>query len=215
MRILSFAAAALVCLLTLPVLAQTPEESQGPSKLAPAALHTAVDVHAPAVDLPATGSVFAVHKAAGAAAVVQLHATEIKSNSHAAGNFARSMVYAGPHSSVELDGAHAALALPVDTVIYVRLSSEHPDLDRERATLVRLQQRPDTRQVLEFTRNIFGGSLKRKLEDVAVEKLDVEGQPVLRITPVKPLEPGEYGLTFLPKDPALFADTVYDFTVTN
>lgn len=205
MRIRHLALSALVCLLALPAFAQTRENLT--------ATNSTSSTSAPAVELPATGSVFALQSKAGA--VVTLHASEIKSNSHAAGNFARSMVYAGPHASVELAGPHAAVSLPVTTVFYIRLSSENSDLQRERAMLVRLQEKPDSRQVLEFTRNIFGGGLKRRLDEVAIEKLDVEGQPVLRITPVKPLEPGEYAVAFMPKDPALFADVVYDFTVSD
>lgn len=210
MHIRPLALSALVFLCVLPVAAQTPQKPiSGP---APSAA-TSTAAYAPSVELPATGAVFALKKDAGNALIVPLHATEIKSNSHAGGNFARSLVYAGPHSGVELPGAHATVALPGTTVFYIRLASENPDLEREQAMLVRLQEKQDSRQVVEFSRNIFGGSLKRKLDEVAVEKLDVEGQPVLRITPVKPLEPGEYGITFMPRDPSLFSEIVYDFTV--
>jgi hypothetical protein len=205
MRTPILALSALLCLVTGSALAQTRQKlTAAPPK--PAAT-------APAVDLPATGMVFALQSKSGASAIIPLHATEIKSNAHAGGNFARGLVYAGPHSTVELAGPHALIDLPPNTVLYIRLPSEEPDLARERATLVRLDEKPDSRQLLEFTRNVFGGSLKRKLNEVAIEKLDVEGEPVLRVTPVKPLEPGEYGITFLPKDPALFSDIVYDFTV--
>ena len=207
MHIRSIVLSALVCLLPLPVPAQTRQ------RLSTSPATSSAEAFAPAVELPSTGSVFALEKQAGSGTIVPLHATEIKSNSHAGGNFARSLVYAGPHSGVELSGAHAAVTLPGTTVFYVRLASDNPDLQREQATLVRLQEKPDSRQVVEFSRNIFGGSLKRKVDEVAIEKLDVEGQPVLRITPVKPLEPGEYGVSFMPKDPSLFSEIVYDFSV--
>ncbi|HVG27947.1 MAG TPA: hypothetical protein VM865_10105 [Acidobacteriaceae bacterium] len=209
MYIRSFTLAAFVGLYSLSALSQPPQKAAAPEASRPATV-----AYAPAVDLPPNGMVFAHQNGTSASAVVPLHATEIKSNSHAAGNFARALVYAGPHAGVELSGTRAPITLPATTVLYVRLSSEHPDLDRERATLVRLQEKQDSRQVLEYSRNIFGGSLKRKADEIAVEKTEVEGQLVLRITPVKPLEPGEYGLTFLPKDPAQYSDVVFDFTVS-
>ena len=207
MRTRCLALSALVCLLSVSALAQTRQKLTATSPTSSAS--------SPTVELPALGTVFALQNKSGVSEVISLHATEIKSNGHAAGNFARSMVYAGPHSTVELDGLHAAVSLPATTVIYIRLPSEDPDLARERAMLVRLQEKTTTRQVLEFSRNVFGGSLKRKLDEVAIEKLDVDGQPVLRIIPVKPLEPGEYGITFMPKDPALFSEIVYDFSVAD
>jgi len=169
---------------------------------------------APGVTLPTKGSVVVLDNVDGKAAAVTIHGSEIKSNSHAGGNFARSMVYAGPHTSVELEGITSSLALTSNMpVFFVRLPSEDPDTQRNRATLLRLRPTKDTRVVLDFSANVFGGSRKRHTDDVEIIKSDVDGGQWLKITPKKPLEPGEYGIAFLPKDQMLFADIVYDFTI--
>jgi len=51
-----------------------------------------------------------------------------------------------------------------------------------------------------------------RFDEIAVVKSDVDGTSWLKVTPLKPLESGEYGIMFLPKDPMLVGDTVFDFT---
>ena len=170
---------------------------------------------APGIPFPSSGSIVLLDKTNSQPKVVTLHASEIKSNAHAGSNFARGMVYAGPHSSVELDGVTSSVIVSTTTpVFYIRVATDDPETQRNRVTLVHLRPTKDTRVILDFSANVFGGSRKRHVEEIAIAKSDVDGTSWLRVTPQKPLEPGEYGITYLPKDQMLFSDTVFDFTIT-
>jgi hypothetical protein len=35
----------------------------------------------------------------------------------------------------------------------------------------------------------------------------------VKVTPAKPLDPGEYGLVFLPQDPNAYSETIYDVSI--
>jgi hypothetical protein len=178
------------------------------------ALCAQTDDIAAGVAFPRTGSVALLDTSSPVPKAVVVHATEIKSNAHAGSNFARGMVYAGPHSSVELDGVTSSLILTNSSPsFFVRLPTEDPDTLRNRITLVRLKPTKDTRVVLDFSQNVFGGSRKRHTDDIAIVKTDVDGGSIAKVTPLKPLDPGEYGIIFLPKDQMLFSSTVYDFTI--
>ncbi len=169
---------------------------------------------APGVPLPSTGTIFVVDQVHEAPALRQLHPSEIHYNSHAAGNFARSAVYAGPHSSTEIVGISSAVTLHTNhAVLYVRLSGDDPEVMRNRVTLIRLKSEKDKRVVSEFSMNIFGGHRSRYYDEVPASKSDVPDTSWLKLTPEAPLEPGEYAVVFLPQDKSLFADSVYDFTV--
>ena len=161
--------------------------------------------------LPTSGTIFAMD---GDKGMVQLHPSEIVSNSHAGSNFARSMVYSGPRASVELEGLSAAVHLTSDKASFlVRLAGDDSELLRGRVALIRLRQGSKRRVVSTFSQNIFGGQRNRAYDVVAVTKTDVSDGNWLKLTPDVPLPPGEYGIVFLPKDSWLFADTVYDFDV--
>ena len=169
---------------------------------------------APGISFPATGSVFALDKSSGAGNLVQIHASEIMSNSHAAGNFARSAIYVGARSSVELNGINAATNLSSEkTIFFVRLTLDDPEIFRNRVSLIRLKQSKDRRVVSSFSQNIFGGQRSRHYDEVAIRKVDVAGGAWLKIEPEAPLTPGEYGIVIMPKDPAFITDVVYDFDV--
>ena len=158
--------------------------------------------------------IHAMDARSGGAVLVPLHATEITSNSHAVGNFARSAVYAGPRASVELKGAGAAIRLESgQSSFLVRLTGDDPELLRGRVHLIRLQPARDRRVVATFSQNIFGGQHTKKFDDVPIMKADVEPDTWLKVTPEMPLEPGQYGLAIMPRDPSLFPDVVYDFEV--
>jgi len=164
--------------------------------------------------LPSTGMVTLLDSVDGHLKAITVHSSEIKSNAHAGGNFARGLAYVGPHSTVELEGVTSSLSVRGGApVFYIRLPSEDPDTVRNRATLLRLKPLKDTRQVLDFSQNVFGGGRKRKVDEVPVVKSDVDGGMWIKLTPRTPLAPGEYGITFMPKDALLFSDIVYDFTV--
>jgi hypothetical protein len=170
---------------------------------------------APGISLPATGAMVAVDRDATGSKTVALHATEIKSDGHAGSNFARGLVYSGPHATIELDGLSAAVVVHTATpVFYVRLASDDPDMQRNRLTLIRLKPAKTTRIAADFSANVFGGSRKRQDDEIAVEKTDVENGAWLKVTPTAPLKPGEYGLAYIPKDKLLFADTIYDFSIS-
>ena len=173
------------------------------------------DAQLPAgVILPRAGMIHALDKRSAGPVLVQLHPTEITSNSHAATNFARSAVYAGPHASVELKGLNSVVHLESpESSFLVRLSGDDPELLRGRVHLIRLQQTKDRRVIATFSQNIFGGQHSKHYDDVPVTKADVEADVWLKVTPDLPLKPGEYGLAIMPKDPNLFPDVVYDFDV--
>ena len=154
---------------------------------------------------------------AGAAAgspLVQLHPTEVLSNSRAAGNFARSMVYVGARASLELKGLNAVAGTDErQPKILVRISSDDPELLRSRVHLIRLQQTKDRRVVSNYSQNVFGGRRAKKYDDVPVRKADAEPDVWLTLTPEEPLTPGEYCVVFMPKDTNAWPDSVYDFNV--
>lgn len=164
--------------------------------------------------LPSSGTVFSMSTGATTPELVQLHPSEIVSNSHAASNFARSMVYSGPRASVELAGLNAATHLAGDKPSFlVRLNVDDPELLRGRVSLIRMKQTKDRRVVSTYAQNVFGGQRTRTYDVVPVTKVDVAEGKWLKLTPEAPLTPGEYGIIFLPKDAMLFPDAVYDFDV--
>jgi hypothetical protein len=142
-----------------------------------------------------------------------MHASKVSANTHTGSNAARNLVYAGQQHTIEVSGItstlHTSTAKPV---FYIRLDPEDPNSPTDEVTLVRLRPTKETRIVLSFTLNSFGGGRKRHMEEVPITKEDV-GKTVLRVTPQAPLDPGEYAIVFLPGDKATYADRVYDFTV--
>ncbi len=76
-----------------------------------------------------------------------------------------------------------------------------------------LRVNKDSREVVQFSDNVFGGQHKRTMEEIAVTKTDVPDSSWLKIGPNQPLAPGEYGIAFMPKDKQLFAATVWDFAI--
>ena len=169
---------------------------------------------APGVPAPKAGTVVLVDTTERTPTPLVVHASEIKSNSHAGGNFGRSAVYVGPKTGVELAGQHSTASVRTNTPgIYVRLSGDEPELQRNRVSLLMLRVNKDSREVMQFSRNVFGGQNKRTMEEIAVTKTDVLASTWLTLTPASPLEPGEYGIVFMPKDKLLFADAVYDFSI--
>lgn len=166
------------------------------------------------VTLPAKGGTYIVETNSAESKLIQLHASEIRSNSHAASNFARSMVYSGPRASVELEGLNSAIHVHgTNAFILVRLSDDDSDLLRSQLTLVRLRQVANRRVVSTVSQNIFGGQRKREYDVVPIAKADISGANWVKLTPVQPLAPGEYGIVAMPKDPNLYSGTVYDFDI--
>ena len=181
----------------------------------PANATSATDIHLEdGTVLPSSGSVFVVQPDRASVAPAQLHALEIVSNSHAAGNYARAQIFAGPHASVELEGTAAATNFETDNLVfYVRLSVDDPEIMSSRVHLIHLQPNKKRRVVATYSQNVFGGSRKRSYDDVAVQKQQVSSGTWLKVTPDKPLAPGQYGIALMPQDPNLLPDDVYDFGV--
>ena len=182
--------------------------------LATLALAQTRDVLPAGVTLPQHGSMYVLNVADKGPELTLMHATEVMSNAQAEPSFARNLVSAGPRVSVELNGAQSALCVEgKDLALLVRLNEDDPDLVRGRLTLVRLQQTERRRVLATFTQKIFGVQQKKEIEVVEVTKTDVPDGGWVKLTPKKPLEPGEYGLAVMPKDVKLFPDAVYDFEV--
>ena len=167
------------------------------------------------VVLPNTGTVFAVVYKGSDPEPVQLHPSEASVNGHAAGNFARGLVYMNPHATVELKGQHSATSLSDGhDSFFIRIgSSDDVELQRERIHLIRLDETENTRVVTRYSQNIFGGQRRKKFNDIPIAKSTVKQSSWLKIMPEKPLPPGEYGIVFMPKDPIASPDVVYDFNV--
>lgn len=129
----------------------------------------------PGISLPRTGTAYAIDSRASGPALVQLHPSEIVSNSHAAGNFARSMVYAGAHASVELKNATATITLAGPQLVFlIHINGDDPELLRSRVHLIRLEQNHDRRIVSTYTQNVFGGGRAKHYDDVPLLKQDAE-----------------------------------------
>jgi hypothetical protein len=166
------------------------------------------------VTLPQSGAIFAIDHKGAQPEIVQLHAAESVSNSHAAGNFARSMVYVGGHASIDLQGLNSSTHLAdAQATFYIRANTDDPELMRQRVHLILLEQAKDRRVAVKYSQNIFGGQRKKKYHDIAITKTSVQGNAWLKITPQKPLAPGEYGIAFMSSDPAFVPDAIYDFDV--
>ena len=164
--------------------------------------------------LPASGTVFVFQPGQAHTMPIQLHAVEIVTNSHAAGNYARAQVFSGPHASVELEGPAAATDFEAENLVfYVRVRGDDPEVLSSRVHLIRLESNKKRRVVATMSQNVFGGQHKKMYDDVAVTKVQEEAGVWLKVTADMPLTPGQYGITFMPQDANLLPDTVYDFAV--
>lgn len=169
---------------------------------------------APGITLPSTGTIYGLDNTAKGASLVQIHPKEVLADSHAGSNFARSMVYSGPHNSIDIDGATSATVFQSpQLVLYVRLGGDEPELLRDRVKILKLTPVKNRRRVTDFSMNIFGGHRSQHYDEVQVTKTEVPNSNWLKLVPQSSLEPGEYGIVFIPKDPNFFADAVYDFSV--
>ncbi len=160
-----------------------------------------------------TSSVSVAQPSSEGPRLTSMHASAIVSDAHTGSNAARGIVWSGQHNTIELPGTSAALSLTTaQPVFYLHIDTEDPNDQRSQITLLRLKPGKENRLVLNMTANTFGGSRKRKDEEIAVTKTDVSAGWV-KLTPTAPLPPGEYGIMFLPKNTNMFTDRVYDFSV--
>lgn len=166
------------------------------------------------LELPTKGGLYAMDKTGSRSDLVRLRPVEIKMNAHTSSNLARGMVYSGPRSTAEIPGINAGTHLHGAGLSFlVRLGDDDGDKVRERLAIIRLKQVAESRVVSTHSQNIWGGGRKRHDDVIEVEKKDVADGAWVRLTPVKPLEAGEYGIVYLPADANLLPGEVYDFDV--
>jgi len=188
------------------------------SLLLTAALLVTFSLHAPAQTevepgIQLSSMVSAVEPSPDGPQVVSIRPTAVASNTHTGSNVARSFVYSGQHSTVEIPDLTSRTILKGKApTFYIHIDTEDPNDLRSQVTLLHLKPLKETRLALNMTANTFGGGRKRKMDEVPVVKVDVK-DGWLKVTPTVALEPGEYGIMFLPKDTNMFTDRVYDFTI--
>ena len=180
----------------------------------------------PGISLPSKGSVWAIDSSR-TVSQVQLYRSPVKVNRHLrkniAGELGASVLYR-PSMSIELHGAHAETRLTMQNpVFFVRQAQTFEgegdlrpgtanDTITSELVLVRLNSSKDKRVEASMSTNGFGTGAKRKLNQVSItrDKLD---SGWLKLSPVAPLEPGEYAIVSLPGSAAFFNEYVYDFGV--
>jgi hypothetical protein len=182
---------------------------------------------APGITVPSKGSVWAIDSNR-TASPVQLYRSPVKVNQHwgknLAGELGGSVLYR-PYKSIELHGAHAETRLTMhNPVFYVRQAATfegdgdlrpgtaHDDTITSELVLVRLNSSKDKRVEQSMSTNGFNKDAKRKLNEISVtrDKLD---SGWLKLSPIAPLDPGEYAIVSLPNSAAFFNEYVYDFGV--
>lgn len=166
------------------------------------------------IHLSPTATLSVLDQAVDGPKLVDLHATEISFDYHAGSNFARAQVFGNQHRTVDLKGAAASQTIEShQPTFYFRLPLDNADIARSQITLIRFAVNKDHRTVLAFSNNVFGGGLKRNVDVVQVDKTDLDGG-YLRITPATRLDAGEYGFMLMPKDPSLYSEIAYDFSIS-
>lgn len=171
---------------------------------------------APGVSLPTggDGTVYGLDLKSSGPVLEHIKPHEVLTVSHAGSNFLRSMVYAGPHMSAELDGNHSDTVISsTKAVFFVRLTGDEAEIDRARVHLLWLQPNKKRREITDFSMNVFGGQRSRNVDEVPSNMEMVEGTNWLKLTPNEPLLPGEFAIAFLPKDVNQQPSSVYDFNV--
>ncbi|HET6219516.1 MAG TPA: hypothetical protein VFE27_21005 [Acidobacteriaceae bacterium] len=181
---------------------------------------------APGIMLPSKGSVWATDSSR-TVSPVQLYRSPVTVNRHLgknlAGQLGGSFLYR-PSMTIELHAAHAETRLTMQNpVFYVRQAETfegegdlRPGTANDTLTselvIVRLNSSKDKRVEESKSTNGFGTGAKRKLNEVSItrEKLD---SGWLKLSPVSPLEPGEYAIVSLPNSAAFFSEYLYDFGV--
>jgi hypothetical protein len=169
---------------------------------------------APGVTLPAEGMVFGLDQKDGGPALQQIHASEIHYNPRAGSNTLRSVIYARSHHTIEVIGLQSeTIFTSTKAVFYVHLLEDNPEIQRKRIHLLWLTPTDTTRVAIDMGANYFGGHHQRNIDEVPADITSISGTNWVKITPQAPLLPGEFAIAFLPEDPSLFPDVVYDFSV--
>jgi hypothetical protein len=162
---------------------------------------------APGVRLPETGGIFLLDTYQSRASLVELVQNGAQINKQTGKNILRSVINplpSGPHQTMELKGAKARVQahqkLPV---IYANVNydddaatagEEAVKVSKEdRFKIVRVKQDKSGKRVVADLKISLLGSAKeqRNLVPTKVEQVSTEW---VKVTPMKPLEPGEYAL---------------------
>jgi hypothetical protein len=169
---------------------------------------------APGITLPAGGVVFGLDQKDSGPALQQIRASEIHYNPHAGSNTLRSAIYARSHHTIEVIGLQSeTIFTSTKAVFYVHLLEDNPEIQRKRIHVLWLTPTETTRVAINMGTNYFGGHNQRNIDEVPVDIAPISGTNWVKVTPQAPLLPGEFAIAFLPEDPSLFPDVVYDFSV--
>jgi hypothetical protein len=178
------------------------------------------DIRAPKVAqglrLPPTGGVFVVDSYKGETQLLELSQTGGEVNRNVKGNILRAAVnpLASSKQTIELQGLHASTQSHVTTpVLYINIEGEdtqgavgsaspqgpqkpqgpqQPQQPVDRFRIVRLKAKKDTRVVGTLSIAVYG-KLSQSESFVQAESVTIGGGWT-KLTPGKPLEPGEYAV---------------------
>jgi hypothetical protein len=179
---------------------------------------------APGLRLPDTGGIFLLDVFRQKPSLVELVQNGTKINKQTGKNILRAVINplpTGPKQTIELKGAKARVqsheAVPA---IYVNINydddsatggEESVQVNKEdRFKIVRLKKEKAKRVVADLKINLLGGQKEQR--NVVLTRVETVGTDWVKVTPVKPLEPGEYALVEMltPKQMNLY---VWDFGV--
>ena len=171
-----------------------------------------------------TGTVWALDQSADSPQLVHLRYAGTEVNNHKASNILKSnlgpFVYK-PKVTVEVEGDKAAVRLrSTSPVMFIRCSVQDDAAPGSKAESTRtdwallvLTAKDDRRIASTMAFTQFTGSAKRSegQVEIAIEKFGATSW--YKITPKKPLEPGEYGLVQLPRVQNQFPTRIFDFAI--
>jgi hypothetical protein len=181
---------------------------------------------APGVSVPSKGSVWAVGSS-GNGSPVQLYRSPIKVDRHWVKNIAGASVGSflyRPSMSIEIHGAHAETRLTMQKpVFYVRQAATFEgegdlrpgaanDSNGSDLELVRLKSSKEKRIEESFSTNGFGLDAKRKVNKITLARDNLDSG-WLKLSPIEPLETGEYAIVALPRSADRFCEYAYDFGI--
>ncbi len=202
-----------------------PETKQAAPTMQVAARPTG-PVIAPGLALPATGRVWALDNFEGKPELVHLKYFPTNVDRHAGSNFAKVSLapfIAKPKITIEIQGAKSAIRLhettPVIFLRYTPRDNEDAAIDPSQnptyteLTVVKLDVRKEKRIVSTMAFTQVTGTPSRSEEVIEIDKAQVANSEWQKITPRKPLAPGEYGLLALPKGQGLAPTRVFDFAI--
>lgn len=179
--------------------------------------------------LPSKGHVWAVDTFQGKAQLVQMKYLPTNLDNHAGSNVLKTnlapFMYK-PKATVEISGAAAGVRLhETSPAIYIRgYGSLNVDSDdaadpaassntQTQLIVVRLETKKDKRIISTIAFTQITGHAARNNQSVQVNIKRVGKTDWQKITPVQPLEPGEYALVPMPRGQNLFPSSVFDFAI--